>query len=97
MVRAPYVTPTEKLPRVTQSFVARIWVEHALEQDPQWRGHIQHIQGGEEVYFRDLAEMCAFLEQTSGIAVRGFAGPPRQDMAAAKPGAVAAGRRKSDK
>lgn len=90
------MTPTDKLQRVTQSFVARIWLEHALDQDPQWRGHIQHIQGGEEVYFQDLGEMCAFLEQTSGIAVRAFAGRSKRDLATARAGA-AAGRRKPEK
>lgn len=97
MVRSAYVTPTDKFLSVTQSFVARIWLEHALDQDPKWRGHIQHIQGGEEVYFQDLAEMCAFLEQTSGIAVSGFAGHPKHAVAAAKSGAAAGARRKSDK
>jgi hypothetical protein len=52
---------------MTQSFVARIWLEPAVEGDPKWRGHIQHIQGGEEVYFQDLTEMCDFLEQVSGV------------------------------
>jgi hypothetical protein len=87
------VTPTDKLQRVTQSFVARIWLEHALDQDPQWRGHIQHIQGGEEAYFQDLGEMCAFLEQTSGIDIRAFVGGPKHDARAG----AAAGRRKPEK
>lgn len=50
-----------------QSFVARIWLERAADEDPKWRGHIQHIQGSEEAYFQDLTEMSAFMEQVSGI------------------------------
>jgi hypothetical protein len=52
---------------MTQSFVARIWLERPADGDPKWRGHIQHIQGGEEVYFQDLTEMCEFLELVSGV------------------------------
>lgn len=50
-----------------QSFVARIWLERTDDEDPKWRGHIQHIQGQEEIYFQDLSEMSEFMEQVSGI------------------------------
>jgi hypothetical protein len=53
--------------RIIQSFVARIWLERGANGDPRWRGHIQHIQGQEEIYFQDLAQLCEFLEQVSGI------------------------------
>ncbi|MFZ2651028.1 MAG: hypothetical protein WA210_13080 [Burkholderiaceae bacterium] len=53
--------------QIVQSFVARIWLEGDAGQAPQWRGHIQHIQGKEQAYFRDLAEMSDFLEQMSGV------------------------------
>jgi hypothetical protein len=50
-----------------QSFVARIWIERVEGQQPTWRGHVQHIQGSEEAYFQDLAQMSEFLERVSGI------------------------------
>lgn len=53
--------------KVSQSFVARIWLECGENGDPQWRGRIKHIQGQEEAYFHDLAEVSEFLEQVSGI------------------------------
>ena len=54
--------------QILQSFVARIWLERTDEEEPRWRGHIQHIQGGEETYFQDFEEMSEFMEQVSGIA-----------------------------
>ncbi|GAB4282502.1 MAG: hypothetical protein Kow0058_00970 [Roseovarius sp.] len=45
------------------SFVARIWLERHRNGAPVWRGHIQHVQSGEERHFRRLAEMCAFMER----------------------------------
>ena len=53
--------------QILQSFVARIWLERTDDEDPRWRGHIQHIQGPEETYFQDLAEMSDFMEQVSGV------------------------------
>lgn len=50
-----------------QSFVARIWLERTDETEPEWRGHIRHIQGCEETYFHDLEEMSEFMQQVSGI------------------------------
>ena len=48
------------------SFVARIWLEDGDNGDKTWRGHIRHVQGEEEVYFRDLMEMREFLGRVSG-------------------------------
>jgi len=53
--------------QVTQSFVARFWLERTTDKDPKWRGHIQHVQGPEEIYFQDLTEMSEFLELISGV------------------------------
>jgi hypothetical protein len=50
-----------------QSFVARIWLETTDEENPKWRGHIQHIQGQEETYFQDLTKMSEFMTQVSGV------------------------------
>lgn len=83
--------------QIIQSFVARIWLERAAGEDPQWRGHIQHIQGREEVYFQDLTEVFEFLEQVSGIPGPGIAARPRKDSAIPKGSAVAGRKRKSGK
>lgn len=53
--------------QILQSFVARIWLERTDEEEPKWRGHIQHIQGNEDTYFRDLTEMSDFIQQVSGF------------------------------
>ena len=53
--------------QIKQSFVARIWLENTDDEDPKWRGHIQHIQGQEETYFQDLTEMSEFMEQVTGV------------------------------
>lgn len=53
--------------QTVESFVARIWLERAEGQAPRWRGHIQHIQGSEETYFQNLAEVSEFLERVSGV------------------------------
>lgn len=83
--------------QVIQSFVARIWLEQAAGEDPKWRGHIQHIQGREEVYFQDLTEVCEFLERVSGIPGPGFVPNPTREAATAKRGAYAGVKRKSGK
>jgi hypothetical protein len=83
--------------QITQSFVARIWLERAAGEVPKWRGHIQHIQGREEVYFQDFREVCEFLEQVSGIPGPGFAAPSSKDATISKRGAVASRKRKSGK
>jgi len=54
---------------VKESFVARIWLENGSDGDLTWRGHIRHIQGEEEEYFRGIVEMCDFLGRVSGVTV----------------------------
>ena len=54
-------------PQIMKSFVARIWLERTDDAEPEWRGHIRHIQGREETYFHDLEEMSEFMQQVSGI------------------------------
>ena len=53
--------------QIMQSFVARIWLERTDEAEPEWRGHIRHVQGREETYFHDLEEMSQFMQQVSVI------------------------------
>ncbi|MDH3670187.1 MAG: hypothetical protein OES46_03375 [Gammaproteobacteria bacterium] len=83
--------------QIIQSFVARIWLERGANGDPKWRGHIQHIQGQEEIYFQDLAEVGEFLEQVSGISGPGFVADPGKKIAIPKRSAVASKKRKPDK
>jgi hypothetical protein len=79
-------------PQTPQSFVARIWLERNAGEDAKWRGHIQHVQGGEEIYFQSFAEVCEFLAQVSGAsaaalgtaAARPVAVGPRGDAAGRK-------------
>ncbi len=49
------------------SFVVRIWMERTTNGEPAWRGHIRHVQGESECYFRDLGEMRGFVERLSGV------------------------------
>jgi len=53
--------------KIMQSFVARIWIERSNDDVPQWRGHVQHIQGPEDTYFQSLEQMSEFMEQVSGL------------------------------
>jgi hypothetical protein len=53
--------------RTNESFVARIWLEGESDNQPDWRGRIQHVQSDREAHFQDLAEMSAFVEQVSGV------------------------------
>ena len=53
--------------QVSESFVARIWLEHGSNGEPIWRGHVQHVQGGQEAYFQDLGKLRDFVEQVSGL------------------------------
>jgi hypothetical protein len=56
-------------PRTLGSFVVRIWLEGEPENNPTWRGHVQHVQGEEESYFQNLSELREFLEHTSGVSL----------------------------
>lgn len=56
--------------QVMESFVARIWLECRSNGDPVWRGHIHHVQSGQERYFRKLGEMRDFMEHLTGVPCR---------------------------
>ncbi len=53
--------------QISESFVARIWLEHGSNGEPIWRGHIQHVQDGQEAYFQDLGKLSEFVERVSGL------------------------------
>jgi len=75
-----------------QSFVARIWLERDASDEAKWRGHVQHVQGGEETYFQSFAEVCEFVERVSGVSAAGLglappkpvAVPPRGELGGCK-------------
>ena len=83
--------------QIIQSFVARIWLEGTADEDPKWRGHIQYIQGPEEVYFQNLTEMSEFLEQVSGVPSLGFAGHPGKVVEISRRNTAVRKKRKLDK
>jgi hypothetical protein len=80
---------------IIESFVARFWLERGPNGDPKWRGHIRHVQGDEETYFEDLAEVCQFLERVSGISGSRMTAQGNEDAASSEPSAVAIKKRKS--
>lgn len=51
------------------SFIVRIWWEQASATPEQrhWRGWIQHVRGGKQIYFTTLHDLNAFIEQELGI------------------------------
>ena len=67
------------------------------DEDPKWRGHIQYIQGPEEVYFQNLTEMSEFLEQVSGVPSLGFAGHPGKVVEISRRNTAVRKKRKLDK
>jgi len=52
------------------SFIVRIWWEHGGGEDQavgHWRGWIQHVRQGSQVYFASLRDLTSFIEQETGI------------------------------
>ena len=56
----------------SHSFVARVWLEPGPRREQVWRGHVRHVQSGEETYFHEIARMVAFMETITGVPL-----PPR--------------------
>lgn len=83
--------------KVIQSFVARVWLERTSGIDQEWRGHIQHVQGPEELYFHDLTEMSEFLELVSGVAGPALATKKGKVVSISKRSLKTCGPRKPDK
>ncbi len=50
------------------SFVIRLWLEPG-DGERQWRGHVRHVQGQSEMYFRDFQELQEFLKRHSGVSI----------------------------
>lgn len=67
--------------RLTESFVARIWLERDSNGEPVWRGHIRHVQSAQHSYFQDLAQMGGFMEHVTGIPWRPIGKGSNRDAA----------------
>lgn len=50
------------------SFVIRLWLEPREKiNEPEWRGHVTHVQTGEQIYFRRLYDLMQFVKEKSGV------------------------------
>jgi len=52
------------------SFIVRIWWEHGSgdgQANGHWRGWIQHVRNGSQIYFASLRDLTSFIEQETGI------------------------------
>lgn len=61
-----------------ESFIARLWLERGPDDEPMWRGHIQHVQSDREGYFQDLSEMREFLQSVTGAPGPELTGWPKK-------------------
>lgn len=50
------------------SFVVRLWLEQREVVDgPEWRFQVRHVQSGDEIHCRHLADLLAFVERHAGV------------------------------
>ena len=47
-------------------FTVRVWREELGEGRAEWRGKVQHALSGEARYFREWAELIAFVREQVG-------------------------------
>ena len=52
-------------PQYVHRFIVRLRLElgEIEGESREWRGHIDHIEGGERLYFRDLDEITRFIQR----------------------------------
>ena len=53
-------------PTPMHTFVVRFRCEWS-GGEPQWRGHIEHVQSGEGAYFLDWEKMLAFIRRYDAV------------------------------
>lgn len=53
--------------RRSDSFVVRIWWEHADEDHIFWRGWVQHAITADVCYFHRVVDMLSFIEGHTGL------------------------------
>jgi hypothetical protein len=60
---------SESAVRRDGSFIVRIWWEHGdgAEQAAHWRGWIQHVRNGNQIYFANLHDLNDFIEREVGM------------------------------
>lgn len=49
------------------SFVLRLWLESTEDDSPEWRWQVQHVQSGEQRYFRSLPDILDFVADRTGL------------------------------
>ena len=50
------------------SFVMTLWLEPgAVEAKPEWRWRVIHAKTGEQVYFRRVADVLAYVSEKAGV------------------------------
>jgi hypothetical protein len=68
----------EQTPRRDGSFIIRIWWERGAARSSaaagHWRGSIQQVRTGKQVYFTSLRELAELIERETGM-------PPADDRA----------------
>ena len=45
----------------SELFTVRLWQENLGDSRTEWRGKVQHVQGGEAFYFREWSMLIAAL------------------------------------
>ena len=50
----------------THLFMLRLWTEDLGDGKTEWRGKVQHALSGEARYFREWAELIAFVQEQVG-------------------------------
>ena len=61
---------SERTEQQDGSFVVRIWWEHGGgdgQAGHHWRGWIQHVLNGGQVYFSNMTDLINFIEHETGI------------------------------
>ena len=61
---------SESVVRRDGSFIVRIWWEHgdgAEQAAAHWRGWIQHVRNGNQIYFANLRDLNDFIEREVGL------------------------------
>jgi hypothetical protein len=53
---------------ISHLFTVRIWREELGDGRIEWRGKVQHALSGEARYFREWAELIAFVREQVGDA-----------------------------
>jgi hypothetical protein len=64
-----------KTQRDVASFLVRftqdLWQDEEGEPRVEWRGHVRHVQGDDEIRFTDFAEAMAFMQRNMKELTRG--------------------------